>query len=156
MTLKERLDKFVEEGFKYDPNTGIVTSKSGSIISGRTGIKRNYIGLAINKKEYRAGVKAHQYAWYVVHNEIPDVIDHINGDTLDNRIINLRSVTNQENAFNTKAKGYCYHKRVKKWSAKITINYKQIYLGYFDTKEEASIAYSDAKKKYHIFSEVSD
>ena len=80
-------------------------------------------------------------------------VDHINGNKLDNRRCNLRIVTQQQNQFNrTRAKGYCWHKRINKWQAKICINYKYIHLGYFDTEEQARLAYLQAKEKYHVIS----
>jgi hypothetical protein len=78
------------------------------------------------------------------------VIDHINGNPLDNRRCNLRIVTFQQNHFNrTKAKGYSWHKKNKKWQAQIVINKKTIFLGLFDTEIDAHNAYLSAKEKYH-------
>jgi hypothetical protein len=84
-------------------------------------------------------------------------IDHINGNTLDNRKANLRICTRAENNCNIKRrknntsgyKGVSFDKRKKKWSAYISKNYKHYFLGYFVTPEEAYIAYCKASKKYH-------
>jgi hypothetical protein len=77
-------------------------------------------------------------------------LDHINGNKIDNRICNLRSISTQENQFNQiKAKGYSWHKRDKKWQARIKINQKQIHLGLFEKEEDARAAYLEAKEKYH-------
>jgi hypothetical protein len=81
--------------------------------------------------------------------ETKKMVDHINGDGLDNRKNNLRVCTRQENAFNSKKfntnksgyKGVCWHKQAKKWRAYIVINYRQISLGVFDTPEEAAKVY---------------
>jgi len=79
------------------------------------------------------------------------VIDHENGDKLDNRVKNLRITTNQGNSQNRPtAKGYSWHKRDKKWSSQIRLNDKLIYLGYYTTEAEARQAYLTAKDKYHI------
>lgn len=52
---------------------------------------------------YNRKVKAHRVAWLMVHGEWPDgQIDHINGDRSDNRICNLRVVTDAENKRNVK------------------------------------------------------
>jgi hypothetical protein len=87
-------------------------------------------------------------------------VDHINGNSLDNRRGNLRVCTNQQNSFNktrttkrggvtTKFKGICWHKRLKKWQANICFNSRKIHIGYFDTEAEAACAY-DQKCK-HLF-----
>ena len=78
-------------------------------------------------------------------------IDHINGNTTDNHIQNLRNVTNQQNQCNrTKAKGCSWHKTKKKWMAYIRLNGKTIYLGLFDLEADARNAYLEAKKIYHV------
>ena len=78
-------------------------------------------------------------------------IDHINGVRTDNRVENLRVVTNQQNQFNQpKAKGHYFYKYKNKYLAKIKVNNKDIHLGYFDLKEDAQKAYLDEKKIYHI------
>ncbi len=84
-------------------------------------------------------------------------VDHINGNTLDNRKINLRLCTNSENLRNSKKrktntsgyKGVSFCKSCKKYIASITLNYKKIRLGYFEDKKEAAIAYNMAAIKYH-------
>ena len=92
--------------------------------------------------------------WDIFNSSTENSIDHINGNTLDNRISNLRNVTHQHNGFNKNCKGYCYHKQSKKYRAQIGLNGKQKHLGYFDTKEEARQAYLDAKPKYHVIIEL--
>ena len=75
------------------------------------------------------------------------VVDHINGDTLDNRKSNLRIITKQENSFNQKPRrgtskhlGVSYDKSRGKWVAEIKHNYKKIFIGRFDTEHEAVVA----------------
>lgn len=84
------------------------------------------------------------------------VIDHINGDGLDNRRDNLRIISNQDNircqginANNTSGyRGVSWHKAKKRWDAKIKVNGKAIHLGRFESKEDAARAYDEAAKKY--------
>lgn len=77
------------------------------------------------------------------------VVDHINMNTLDNRKENLRIVTDMENKQNTRKRrhnksgimGVYWSNTLKKWVAKIGHNKKQITIGYFNDKEEATLAY---------------
>ena len=79
-------------------------------------------------------------------------VDHINRNTLDNRLSNLRPATKRENAGNmfrnkqntSGYKGICFNKRNKNWIAQIKLNYKAIWLGAYQTKEEAALAYDIA------------
>ena len=92
--------------------------------------------------------------WDIFNSSTDNSIDHINGITTDNRICNLRNVTNQHNSFNAKCKGYSYHKQHKKYHASIRLNGKLIHLGYFDNEQDARKAYLDAKPKYHVITEL--
>ena len=99
----------------------------------------------------------------MLHRFILDVpskmtVDHITGDTLDNRRENLRICSTAENNRNKPKysnktahhKGvYFYKTKRKPWRARININKKSISLGYFSSSEEAHAAYCEAAKKYH-------
>jgi len=85
-------------------------------------------------------------------------IDHVNGIRVDNRIVNLRLATNQQNSANSKIrknnksglKG-AYRRNSNNgmcWQATITVKKKAIYLGIFSSKEEAHAAYLNAAKKH--------
>jgi hypothetical protein len=83
-------------------------------------------------------------------------MDHINGDRLDNRLSNLREATRQENLRNkamyrknkSNFKGVHFDTARRKWVAKIKSNDGRVYLGGFETPEEASAAYEAAANKY--------
>lgn len=85
------------------------------------------------------------------------IVDHINGDGLDNRLCNLRVVTVAQNNMNSRVrnnsqsglKGAYYDKRRDKYYSRITISGKHINLGTFKTAEEAAEAYAEASRKYH-------
>lgn len=147
MKLEERLKLFKDRGFKYDPETGIITSPKGNIIKGTTGSRGYlYLGIGIQNKSFH--LLGSHFAWYMYYNEIPTVIDHIDRNTSNNKISNLRNITQQKNQFNTAAKGYYIYGN--KYRAMIGYNNKNIHLGLYNTPEEAHQAYLDAKKIYHI------
>ena len=75
-------------------------------------------------------------------------IDHINGKTLDNRKSNLRIVTHHQNSYNTKAKGITWEKSRNKWVAQIFVNSRHLFLGRYDTEEDAKEARKQAEIKY--------
>jgi hypothetical protein len=149
MTIEERCNLAIERGYTYNPNTGDVFGFSGNKLLRKNGEGYPIIKVSLDKKEYQ--IKAHQFAWYWVNREVVDCLDHINGVRDDNRIINLRSVTKQQNSFNfTKSKGYTFVKDKNKFRATISIDGKKIHLGYFLEEETAREAYEEAKKKYHV------
>lgn len=84
-------------------------------------------------------------------------IDHVSGETLDNRRSNLRFATHAQNLRNqglsrnntSGYKGVNWHRKTKKWIARITLNRKSIHLGYYDTPELGHAAYTLAAEKYH-------
>jgi hypothetical protein len=86
-----------------------------------------------------------------------EMIDHINGNGLDNRRCNLRAATKSENAQNqglsskntSGYKGVTFHKKDKKWYARICLNKKSKYLGSFETAQSANLAYQLASKELH-------
>ena len=83
-------------------------------------------------------------------------VDHINGDTLDNRKSNLRNCFHYQNSYNKKLskkntsgyKGVSWYPKYQKWVAQIAYKRKGYTLGYFERKEEAALAYNIAAKKY--------
>lgn len=81
------------------------------------------------------------------------VVDHINGNSLDNRKSNLRICTHRENSQNTykhrsgKLVGCYFHKRSKKWEARIEVNGVRKCLGSYATDLEAHEVYKAALEK---------
>lgn len=105
--------------------------------------------------------EASRLAWLYVYNEWPlPSVDHINRQKADNRIVNLRIATKQQNGVNRGAqknsisgiKGVTPHG--SGWRAKITVNDKPYSLGTYRTKNEAHVAYTIAEKRF--FGEFSE
>jgi len=88
------------------------------------------------------------------------VVDHINGDSTDNRRSNIRICTNQQNSFNVHAinsnsgyKGVYFDKSKNKYKVSITHNGKKYHLGSFKNPEDGAIAYN--KKAIEFFGDFS-
>jgi len=99
----------------------------------------------------------HRVIYLMHYGHIPKVLDHIDGNSLNNKIENLRPASLSENAMNAKAKStnssgmknvYWYEK-YKKWLVKITFNKKEKFLGYFEDKELAELVSIEARNKFH-------
>jgi hypothetical protein len=100
---------------------------------------------------------AHNLAWLYVYGKLPkNIVDHINGDGTDNRICNLRDVTVTENNRNKKLRsnnktGVCgvyWNKECKKWFSQIRVNTKNIYLGIYESFDDAVKARKEAELVY--------
>lgn len=96
---------------------------------------------------------AHVFVWELHYGAIPpgSLVDHINGDKLDNRIVNLRLVDKSGNAQNARHKGYFLDSRSGKYCAQIKLHGKAKWLGAFSTAEDARAAYLTAKKTLHTY-----
>ena len=122
---------------------------------GKWNFRSGYAGKATKSSDGK-------YKYLSMHRLIMDapkgfVVDHINGDGLDNRKCNLRICTDSENLKNQgkrKAntsgyKGVFWHTRMNKWIAKLYSNKKCIHLGYFGCPIEAAKAYNVGALKHH-------
>lgn len=88
-------------------------------------------------------------------------VDHIHGNPLDNRRSELRLATHPQNMMNQKKRKHnksgfkgVTAKPSGRWMATIGVNYKKIYLGMFDTKEDAYTAY--CQKAHELYGEFAD
>lgn len=142
----------LQQELEYDPATGKFSWKQepGTISNG-------YRYIRVNQKM----MLAHRIAWFMQYGEDPEgqLIDHINGNRLDNRIANLRIATYSQNSANAKrhsrntsglkgaSKVLRNGKWTGRWQSSITFQRKQMHLGSFGTKEEAHAAYVKAARE---------
>lgn len=161
MSQIDKYNEFILRYLKYNPVSGEfiwLINRGNKAVSGSvagTITNTGYRRIKILGKLFLA----HRIAWFISYGFWPkDQIDHINGVRNDNRIENLREADASLNLQNRKygtgkhscgLLGITWHKRDKKWQASIRKNKKVFYIGYFDTKEEAYLAYVNAKRRMH-------
>jgi len=99
----------------------------------------------------------HKLIYLYHHGVVPDQLDHINRDSTDNRIENLRPANSSENTRNRRlfsnntsgCKGVTWNKRIKKWQSYVSMNLKTKHLGYFEDLELADLVSTEARDLYH-------
>ena len=157
----------------YDPKSGLFTWKfrhpsqfKKEFISktwnarfsgrpaGHSHHKHGYLIIHLEKRLYRA----HRLAWLYVHGGMPEFIDHIDGDKLNNAISNLRSVTLSENQQNRRIGkntkngifGVRFDSRHNRYYSRITVNGREIYLGCFSDLFSACCARKSAENRFNF------
>lgn len=144
------------EILRYDSQNGVLERKLKNgewRVCGHKPTNNGYGRLEVDGKNY----KTHRLIWLLTYGDWPECIDHIDHDKLNNRIINLRSVTKVENEHNRGMNknnssgfpGVYFDKLRNKYKAQIRVNGNHIHIGYYSTAEEAFLAYQLAKIKYH-------
>ena len=149
----------------YDPDTGVFTRKMRTAQRHQVGDRADFIiASGAQKGYYRVTVDsvrymAHRLAWLYVYGVWPTKdIDHWDTDRGNNRIRNLRDVTNQVNRENmrnprsdnsTGFLGVVLNKPNGKYRARIQVGKKGRHIGLYKTAEEAHVAYVIAKRKLH-------
>ena len=135
--------------YDYNPETGILTSKR---YGKPVGVKTTK-GCGLHTRFGR--IHRLIYVWMTGEDLGDDVIDHINGDPFDNRWENLRRCTRQQNQMNRKRnnnntsgmKGVSWIWRSMKWRATIGFMGAIVYLGEYDTADEAYDVYLEEAEK---------
>jgi hypothetical protein len=144
--------EYLKKHIKYDPTTGVF-----SVLVPRKGCSGKFrsIGQPLGTMTSHGYLKIsllgssqylHRLAFLYMTGELPETVDHVNGDKSDNRWANLRSCSQQENCRNKRVvKSKCGLKGVtnvgRRYRAQIVHNHKPMHLGYFDTAESAHDAY---------------
>ena len=143
--------------FEYDPISGELIRRlptSNNYVGDVVGTLKNngYLSVGFGDKEYLV----HRLIWLYVKGYLPDQVDHIDHDRLNNSWDNLREVNNTDNSKNTsvssnsttKVNGVSFMKTRNKYRATIMVNRKQIHLGLFEDINDAIKARKDADIKY--------
>ena len=149
-----------EDAFKHFILNGV----SGELIWRVTASSRAMAGSiagSIHNKGYLMvrlkgnGYLAHRIVWLLTYGKYPNgMIDHIDGNKLNNSIYNLRDVNESINKKNSKkysnnTSGYAgvkFNKKYNRWSACYRSENKNFHIGSFDTAQEANKAVIKARE----------
>lgn len=162
--------------FDYDPETGLLRWKAqpfvsrketpqaygfnnkcagkiaGTIMKGRC----KYLSVGIRTNGKFVTYLAHRVIWKWMNGEEPsECIDHVDGDKLNNRWVNLREATRGQNRHNmglqknnrSGVKGVCWERNM--WKAYISVEGRQIRLGRFKSMDDAATVVTDARARLH-------
>jgi hypothetical protein len=163
--------EYLNEVLNYDPETGLLRWKVralhhfnsegfGKSWNSRWANKEAFTH--VNSSGYRTGGLlgelwgAHRVIYKLITGVDPDQVDHIDGDKVNNRFENLRSVSAEENMRNQKQRvsnssgitGVYWHSEAEKWCAAIRAYGTPMQLGYFDSLEAAATVRKAAEVKY--------
>jgi len=140
----------IKDIYFYDPETG----EFSNIQTGRKtrpSHSEGYHRVQYLGKRYFV----HKVACWWNSGEWSEQVDHINRDTGDNRLVNLRPCTQQQNSCNkstrgsSKYRGVYWHTANNKWISHGRVKGEPHYLGTFECEKEAARAYNDFAKEYH-------
>ena len=140
---------FYEDGeLKWKENYG-PRARKGCIVGSAD--SSGYLQVKLGKP-----VLVHRIIWFMFNNDLPDQIDHIDRNRMNNRIENLRASNNMKNQHNSSVrkdnKTGCPGVNVNtngKYQARISVNGKRINLGSHVNLKNAVDAYIAAKEIYH-------
>lgn len=147
----------------YDDYAEIILYNRNNEKIATTQIDKNNINLVKNYKWYfgkegyvRSGDKPIYLHRIILNCDEESIVDHIDGNPLNNRLNNLRVATFSQNMMNRRLQsnnssgvtGVVWHKQKEKWQSQIKINNKNIFLGRYNNIESAIKARKDAEIKY--------
>ena len=145
--------------FNYADGNLYWKSRKGRRIAGTLAgtASNHYHQICINYTLYRT----HRIIWAYHYGPSQLSIDHINGNSFDNHIENLRECTNAENQYNRKksknnasgVKGISWSKQKQKWRGRILFDGKEFHIGFFEKLQEAKKAIEQKRTILHgVFS----
>lgn len=139
---------------QYDSKTGLFVWNKVSISSNRrkgqnAGNTKERVRIGITLNGIQKHIQGHRLAFYITYGYIPKCIDHINGDSADNRLCNLRECTHKQNMANRKINKNCktgykgVQRKNERFIARIKIDGKSKEIGRFSNAEDAAKRYND-------------
>jgi hypothetical protein len=101
--------------------------------------------------------KVHRLVFMYHYGYLPPVVDHKDGNPLNNKIENLRACTKLQNSYNKRLyssnrsgiTGVSWNCRDKRWMARCSVGGKKYHLGYFGNVEDAKKVVEEFKLKHH-------
>jgi hypothetical protein len=151
MITKEKAGKL----FRYDGERlfWVSSGRGRNIDLSITSISRGYLVVCVDGKSYHV----HRIIFLICFGYLPELVDHIDGDRLNNKIENLRACTYTGNNRNrricrrnkTGVKGVSWHKVGQKWQVRICTDKGRKHLGLFDNLGDAEKVAKNAREKYH-------
>ena len=118
---------------------------------------KSFHGYVVRRTNKENGLKLVRLHRVLIQPSKSELVDHIDGNPLNNRRSNLRICTSAENSRNARIsknnvsgyKGVSWAKRCQKYRASIGVDHKQIHLGLFSNPEDAAEAYNRAALLHH-------
>jgi len=128
--------------------SGVVSSRSSG-----TATSNGYAKVGIDGKSYLV----HRVIYLMQHKFLPDFIDHIDNNPLNNKIENLRACSRGQNKMNARKhksnrsghKGVSFHKKSQKWIVEVQVNKVRKYLGIYSDFDLACLVSDEARNLYH-------
>lgn len=148
---------YLNEIFEYRDGHLYRTKKisDGVNVGDRIGTvdRKGYVVASIFYKKY----SVHRLIYLMKHGYTPSIIDHIDGNKLNNCIENLRPATVMQNAYNSKIpssntsgiKGVSWDKKNKKWAVTCSYDGKNRHIGRFIDLQDAINAIDNFRKHHH-------
>lgn len=144
--VREHIDYTIEEVaelIKYDPELGVFHTKEGALLKQCQNTYDFYCTINFKGNAY----SAHRLAWVCYYGEVPNIIDHIDGNPTNNKISNLRNGDQRQNSRNKRMHregrlvGAIKTGKPGRWQAVAYLNKIKHHLGYFNTELAAHEAY---------------
>jgi len=126
-----------QSGHFYDTKEGV------QLIEVRTTKKYLEVWLPV----FRVHCKANRLAWFMATGEWAEQVDHIDGDRMNNSLLNLRACSNRENGCNKEKHrtgglvGATLDRNKNKWVSRVMEGTGYKHLGSFSSERDASLCY---------------